>query len=157
MPEVSSTLPPDSGGTDRSSLLADIQKGRKLKKVAEAVMEDNKKNRRHTMGASPKDSGGDLMSALKERMNLRRKGISGARKDEAESAATGDADESPKGFRPPQMDSRDRASTMPNISEVDTPDQPISMAGMANALKAAESNRNVLGSDDDEEEWSDSD
>ena len=74
----------------------------------------------------------------------RRKGISGARKDEDE-GATGDSGPSlSKGFQ-------SMPSLLPSHAEV--PESPISMAGMASALKAAAANRK----DDDEEDdgdWS---
>ena len=93
------------------------------------------------------------MSALKERMNLRRKGISGARKEEGKEGGTGDA-----GGPPSLGKSMTMPSVMPSMAEEDdggAPAAPISMAGIASALKAAASNRPA--SDDDDDEWSDDD
>ena len=144
------------GGKMRNALLAAIQKGKKLKKVDEG--DEKGKGRRNTI-ANPKSSawdsgpGGDLMSALKERMNLRRKGISGARKDEEEGASkTGDV---PRPPGPPKSMSMPAVLPSQAVEEGEVPDAPISMKGMASALKAAASNRDLLGEEQDDGDWSD--
>ena len=135
------------GGDSRNALLLAIQKGKSLKKVANPDDAGATKARRATI-ANPADAGGggDLMAALKERMNLRRKGISGARKEEEGGGqATGDAP------RPPT-----KSMTMPTLlpSQQEPADSPISMKGMASALKAAASNRKD-DDDGDDGDWSD--
>ena len=133
----------EGGGKLRNALLMAIQQGKTLKKVDG---EGESKKRRATI-ANPTggdSSGGDLMSALKARMDLRRKGISGARKDDADGeggGATGD-------FKPPPPKAW---KSMPNLAS-GRDDSPISMAGMASALKAAASN---MHESDDEENWDD--
>ena len=133
----------EGGGKLRNALLLAIQKGKALKKVDAS---DETKKRRATI-ANPTggdSSGGDLMSALKARMDLRRKGISGARKDDADGEGGGATAD----FKPPL----DKAwKSMPNLAS-GRDDSPISMAGMASALKAAASNRHES---DDEENWDD--
>ena len=141
------------GGDGRNALLAAIQKGAKLKKVDP---EAEGKKRRATIAstATTLQTGGDLMSALKERMNLRRKGISGARKDDADGdAATGDVPEPPH-----KLNMASKTQSMPSLmpSHADGDDEsPISMAGMANALKAAASNSHLHAGSDDDGDWSD--
>jgi hypothetical protein len=152
MPNISTA---DLGGGDdgggRNDLLAAIQRGTSLKKVTDPESKEGKAanaKRRATI-AAPSSGGGDLMSALKERMNLRRKGISGARKDE-EDLATADA----PAKKPPMARSMTMPMTLPSMAEDDDNDAPISMSGMASALKAAASNRPAS---DDDSEWSDDD
>ena len=41
------------------------------------------------------------------------------------------------------------------VEEGEVPDAPISMKGMASALKAAASNRDLLGEEQDDGDWSD--
>ena len=82
--------------------------------------------------------GMDLMAALKSRMDQRRRGISGARKTENEGGGGGTADVQPSKW---------------NLIKQDPSESPISMAGIASALKAAASNRKEdSGADED---WSD--
>ena len=149
MPATPAASAEEGGGGERNALLAAIQRGASLKKVSDA---DEGRSKRRATIATPSTAsgggGGDLMSALKERMNLRRKGISGSRKEEGDAQATGDA-------RP----TLDKHSSMPTLlpsqrsgDDPGVPDAPISMAGMASALKAAASNRPDSGSED---EWSD--
>ena len=137
----------DGGGGDaRNALLLAIQKGKTLKKVDDP---DSVRSQRRATIANPKSGGGggggDLMSALKERMNLRRKGISGARKDDADREAGGATGDAP----PASLDKGWKS--MPNLPSQG--DAPISMAGMTSALKAAASNRK--DDDDDDGDWSD--
>ena len=149
MPTTPST-PGDDGGGERNALLMAIQKGKSLKKVDSPDAPDAKLKRRATIAAPSKaaeSSGGDLMSALKARMDLRRRGISGSRKAEEEGAATADA-----------KPALHKSMTMPTVlpsAKADSGDAPISMAGIASALKAAASNRKDAS--DDDEEWSDDD
>ena len=149
----------DSGGGDggggapdlRNSLLLAIQQGKKLKKVDDDGG-DKGKARRATI-ANPKtsvaDVGMDLMSALKQRMSLRRAGISGSRKDEEE-GGTGDA--KPSGI-PALTKSQTAPSVMGPKGGDGLDDGPISMSGMASALRAAASN--IKEEDGDEGDWSD--
>ena len=144
----------DAGDT-RNALLDAIKRGASLKKVNASGDGDGgdggdgsgakAKGRRATI-AAPSSDGGDLMSALKARMDQRRRGISGARKAEEEDGGTADA-------RP----SLSKAMTMPDMSAAKRGADdaaPISMAGIASALKAAASNR-ADDDDDDDEHWSD--
>ena len=142
-------------GDGRNALLAAIQKGAKLKKVDPD--DPGEKKRRATIAstASVLQTGGDLMSALKERMNLRRKGISGARKDDADGEAARDADAVPA---PPKPSMASKTQSMPSLmpSHADGDDEaPISMKGMASALKAAASNSHLRDGSDDDGDWSD--
>ena len=123
-----------------------IQKGKALKKVGDKPKETARRNTiaepQPTKGG---DDDGDLMSQLKKRMSLRRMGISGARKAEDDAGATGDK---------PKPSPMDKAVSMPAmLKSGELPESPISMAGMASALKAAASNRPE--SDDDEDNWDD--
>ena len=137
------------GGEPRNALLEAIQKGAKLKKANP----DAEKKRRATIAstATTLQTGGDLMSALKERMSLRRKGISGARKDDADGdSSTGDGPSAP----PPPARSMTMPTVLPSMAE-EPDDAPISMKGMASALKAAESNASMRAGSDDDGDWSD--
>ena len=93
-----------------------------------------------------------MMAQLRERINRRRAGISGAR--------TAEADREKKTSDLPPTPSLDKALTMPNLKmgEAASTDEaedlspsPISMGGMANALRAKASK--LAESDDDDDEW----
>ena len=138
------------GGDERSSLLKAIQHAgglKALKKVGDP--DDQKSQRRATIAAPSSSNGGDLMSALKARMDQRRKGISGGRKAEAEESATADA-------KPAFARSLTMPAHMPSDSAGGAADDgPISMAGIGKALQAAAANRKDAS--DDDEDWSDDD
>ena len=122
--------------------------------LLERVVKERKQQRSVSVD-SGNASGGDLMAALKERMNLRRKGISGSRKGPEEEGAAGmDAGSS----LPPMPTIGERSQTMPVLpssSRDDDDDGPISMGGgMKAALQRTASNRPPS---DDGDDWSDSD
>lgn len=125
-------------------MLDAIKRGTSLKKVTagdDAADQKGAKGRRATIAAPSKGGGGDgmdLMAALKSRMDQRRRGISGARKTDNEGGGGGTADVQPSKW---------------NLIKQDPSESPISMAGIASALKAAASNRKEdSGADED---WSD--
>lgn len=148
-------------GDPRNALLAAIQKGTSLKKVGEAVMKDNKA-RRHTE-PTPSSSGGDLMAALRDRMNMRRKSLLGGaapKQTEEGGDVQDDPDMAPPGSKP-------RALTMPVLAEGESsasigdegappmPLPPKKQSSVAQSMEAALlshlSQRQDSGSDD--EDW----
>ena len=136
-------------------MLAEIQRGSKLKKVAERVIKEVRKTK-PKQGAEPVD----LITALKERMSLRRKGISGSRKgveeEEARGAASATAEVPP--VRMPggvERGDAESAASTPRSSAED--EGPISMRGMRLSLQASQANLLARGADkaEDDEEWDD--
>ena len=119
-------------------MLAEIQRGSKLKKVAERVIKEVRKTK-PKQGAEPVD----LITALKERMSLRRKGISGSRKGVEEEEARGGASataEVPPVRMPGGVERGDAesAASTPRSSAED--EGPISMRGMRLSLQASQAN-----------------
>ena len=68
-----------------------------------------------------------MMSALKERMNLRRKAMAPSRKDEADTQATADEGDAP---RPGMGKKWQSMPALPSQRMDDDDDAPISMKGM---------------------------
>jgi len=141
--------PPPKAPNSRMSLLDEIAKGAKLKKVdpnAPAL------GRRNTIAggekAKPAEEPMDMMAQLRDRINRRRAGISGARNAEADAEKTSDLPPTPR---------MDKALTMPNLSTSKSDDaddlgpSPISMGGIANALRAKASN--MQSDSDDDDDW----
>ena len=146
-------------------MLAEIQRGSKLKKVAERVIKEVRKTK-PKQGAEPVD----LITALKERMSLRRKGISGSRKGVEEEEARGGATAEVPPVRLPagaergdgesaastprsRRSSREQAGTSSSAED----EGPISMRGMRLSLQASQANLLARGADkaEDDEEWDD--
>ena len=149
-PGAGASPPADDG---RGALLEQIQRGKTLKKAGDP--DERAVSRRHTI-ATAKAPAGDMMASLKESLNRRRKGISGARKmsGDGQGDASGSADE-----RGPPTPRFSKAATMPALGERSTADDdddltsPISMAGMRKSLVAAAANRRPSESADDDDDW----
>jgi len=99
----------------------------------------------------------DMMAQLRDRINRRRAGISGSRQM--------DADNDKKASDLPPTPTLAKSLTMPNVKTgsaaiiADDEDEelgasPISMGGIANALRAKASNMSPE-SDDDDDDWED--
>ena len=149
-------------------MLADIQRGSKLKKVAERVIKEVRKTK-PKQGAEPVD----LITALKERMSLRRKGISGSRKGVEEEEARGGASataevppvrmpagaergdgESAASTPRSRRSSREQAGTSSSAED----EGPISMRGMRLSLQASQANllaKAGQADEGDDEDWDD--
>jgi len=137
-----------------------IQKGKTLKKAAQRVMDENKSRK---PSAKKEESGGDLMSALRERMQLRRKGISGSRKgveEEQGGNGPGGADDNPVPRMPGIAEPRGGEVAESGSTAVDDDDDaPISMGNIRKSLQASQANllAKEPAADDDDGDWSDDD
>jgi hypothetical protein len=155
--------PPESSGDGRSALLQAIQKGKTLKKAAERVIRENKAKKPEKKSAE--DTSLDLNAALKERMALRRKGISGSRKGVEEEEASGAASAAAAGDSVPRMPTIGEPprpvaeSSMSNDDGDDDDDNaPISMKGMRLSLQASQANllaKAGQADEGDDEDWDD--
>ena len=135
--------------------------------MAERVIKEVRKTK-PKQGAEPVD----LITALKERMSLRRKGISGSRKGVEEEEARGGASaaaevppvrlpagaergdgESAASTPRSRRSSREQAGTSSSAED----EGPISMRGMRLSLQASQANLLARGADqaEDDEEWDD--
>jgi len=127
----------------RGSLLDEISKGAKLKKV-----DPDAPKKPPPEKPKAADEPMDMMAQLRDKINRRRAGISGGRAAEADMVKTADL---------PPTPSMQKAATMPNLTKNDDGDKdgdlgpsPISMGGIANALRAKAANMADSGSDDDD-------
>ena len=142
---------PAGGGSGdaQADLMAALKGGRKLKKATDRAMDDNKKGK----GKAAADEPMDFMSALKMKMDGRRKAMAGGNDAAGRDADGSDSDD---GDAP--------AAKAPAKSPTGGDDGPVSMAGMG-GLDAHLSNQDDADDDgsssggwseeDDPDDWSD--